>query len=107
MVTLRGEKAADILRKTLDAKNNAIRMNGIANNSLNFGIHEYIDISGLKYDHKIGMMGMNVNASFRRMGRRVELRKRRRARIARVHRDIAPEEILGYLEKNFNAKMEE
>jgi large subunit ribosomal protein L5 len=101
-VTLRRGKAVDIAKRLFDAVDNKVRERSITNNSLSFGINEYIDISGVKYDPKIGMLGMNVSMSFRRPGMRVALRKRRRAYVSRSHSVIAPDEIKGFLEGKFN-----
>jgi large subunit ribosomal protein L5 len=101
-VTLRGRLAREVLKRLLDAVDSKVKPNAITRNSMSFGIREYIDISGLKYDPKIGMMGMNVNISFRRRGMRVSLRKRQRSGVPAKHRDIGPEEIAEYMKREFN-----
>jgi large subunit ribosomal protein L5 len=101
-VTLRGKGARQTLARLFDAVDNKIRQGSVTNNSASFGIREYIDISGIKYDPKIGMMGMNVNISFMRKGLRVTLRKRQRSSIPERHRIISREEITEYLKKEFN-----
>ena len=107
VVTLRSKQAEDFLKNALDANNNTIGRNSIANNSVNFGIKEYIEFSGIKYDPKIGMLGLNVNASFSRPGVRVENRKRKSSSVGAKHRRITKEELRAYLEKNFGAKIAE
>jgi large subunit ribosomal protein L5 len=107
VVTLRNSEASSFLKSALDANNNEIGRNSIANNSLNFGVKEYIYFSGVKYDPKIGMLGLNVNASFARRGARVENRKRKRNSAGRFHKTIKREDLQAYLEKNFGAKMAE
>jgi large subunit ribosomal protein L5 len=107
MVTLRDKQAVDFFKNALDANNNAIFNGSIANNSVNFGIKEYIYFSGVKYDPKIGMLGLNVNASFSRKGVRVESRKRKSGRVGVSHRSIGREELQNYIEKNFGAKVTE
>jgi large subunit ribosomal protein L5 len=100
-VTLRGKLAKEVLARLLEAVDSKVKPNAITKNSMSFGIREYIDISGLKYDPKIGMMGLNVNVSFRRKGMRVTLRKRQRADVPPSHRDISPEEITAYMTEKF------
>ncbi len=107
VVTLRGKEANELLKKTLDANNNVLKPNAVMKNSLSFGVKEYIDISGVKYDPKIGMLGMNVNASFSRPGKRVERRKRKRASIPQRHNIISADEITAYMAKNFDARLQE
>ncbi len=77
---MRGEPAKKLVMKLFEAVDNKIKETAITNNSLSFGIPEYIDISGVKYDPKVGMLGMNVNVSFKRSGLRVALRKRQMQR---------------------------
>lgn len=105
MVTLRNKEAADMLKRALDANDGIIKRGAIANNTLSFGVKEYIYFQGVKYDPKIGMLGLNVNASFTRKGRRIELRKRKRSGQGAKHKKIANEVIAAYLEKNLGAKM--
>ena len=68
VVTLRGDEAAAFLKRALEANDNLINPSSIANNSVNFGVKEYIYFSGIKYDPKIGMLGLNVNAVIRKEG---------------------------------------
>lgn len=105
MVTLRKAEAADMLKRALDANNNTIKERSINDNSLSFGIKEYIDFSGVKYDPKIGMLGMNINANFSRVGRRVERRRRLRSVEDSDHKQVKKEEIIAYITKHFGAKV--
>ena len=107
MVTVRGEEIKKLLPRLLDATDNRIKDSSITPNSLSFGIKEYIDIRGIKYDPAIGMLGMNVNLSFRRMGARVEYRKRGAARIPDHHRIIDRDAIKSFMEKEFGVNVAE
>ncbi len=104
MVTLRNKEASELLRRALDANNNTVYESSVANNSVNFGVSEYIYFSGVKYDPKIGMLGLNVNGSFGRMGKRVETRKRGASRVSRSHRDVSREEIMNYMQSKYGVK---
>ena len=106
-VTIRGEAAKPILAKLINAADRRFNPRAITNNSASFGIHEYIDIQGIKYDPKIGMLGMNVNITFERKGKRVANRKIRAARIPKKHSIITKGEISEYLIKNFNVRSSE
>jgi large subunit ribosomal protein L5 len=99
--TLRGANAVKVMKRMLEAVDNRVPENAITENSMNFGIKEYIDISGIKYDPKIGMLGMNVNVSFTRCGARVAQRKIKRASVKKAHREIPRAEIVKYLSDNF------
>jgi large subunit ribosomal protein L5 len=104
-VTIRGGDATALAKRLLDAVDDTVKRSSITDNSLSFGIKEYIDIGGVKYDPKIGMMGMNVNLSFRRSGLRVAQRKRAAAEVPKSHRNISSDEITSYMEKNFGIKV--
>ncbi len=106
-VTVRGDQIMPLAKRLFESIDNRIKQSSIADNSVSFGIREYIDISGIKYDPKIGMLGMNVNLSFRRKGLRVALRKRKRAQIPERHRNIARGEIQEYLKKEFSVDLAE
>ncbi|MGC8652153.1 MAG: 50S ribosomal protein L5 [Candidatus Micrarchaeia archaeon] len=104
-VTLRGKKAAELLPRLFEAVDNRIKPSSISTNSVNFGIKEYIDVSGIKYDPKIGMLGMNVNVTLSRPGMRVMLRKARRADVPAKHSIIGKDEIKNYLKSKFNVEV--
>lgn len=104
-VTLRGAPAKDILKKMFAAVDNKIPQSAISENSASFGIREYIEIPGVKYDPSVGMLGMNVSISFMRSGLRVSIRKRQMARIPKRHRIISKEEIAEYLNKEFGTEV--
>ncbi|MCL4365011.1 MAG: 50S ribosomal protein L5 [Candidatus Marsarchaeota archaeon] len=106
MVTLRNEKASEMLKRAIEANDSIISGRSISNNSLSFGVKEYIYFSGVKYDPKIGMLGLNVNVSFTRPGRRIEERRRSRSAVGRKHKSISSKEITSYVEKSFGAKVE-
>jgi len=107
VVTLRGGEATDFLKRALEANEAVLNPKSIANNSVNFGIKEYIYFTGIKYDPKIGMLGMNVNATFGRKGARVERRKIKTSSAGRKHKTLGKEELKSYLEKNFKVKVAE
>lgn len=103
-VTVRGKEIEPLAKRLLDSVDNRLRESAVTNNSVSFGIHEYIDISGVKYDPKIGMLGMNVNLSFKRKGERVSLRKRRASYIPERHRIVSRDDIKEYMKNRFNVE---
>jgi len=98
IVTLRGKKAIEILKRLISVVDNKIKEKQISGNSFSFGIKEYIEIPGMKYQRDIGIMGFDVSVAFSRKGKRVEERKIRRAKMPKKQR-ISKEEILEYLNK--------
>ncbi|MGC8694373.1 MAG: 50S ribosomal protein L5 [Candidatus Micrarchaeia archaeon] len=105
MVTIRGKNAGPLAERLLDAVDNKLKESNIKDNTVNFGIKEYIDISKVKYDPKIGMLGLNVNITFKRKGARVEYRKRKQSKIPERHKIIKREEIIDYMKKKFNIEI--
>lgn len=104
-VTVRGGDATELAKRLFKTVDNRIGRKAVSGNTVNFGIREYIDIPGLKYDPNIGIIGMNVNISFKRSGLRVSKRKRARGVIDRRHMLIEREEIERYLDSNFGVKV--
>lgn len=98
IVTLRGKEAIEILKRLIAVHNNQIKEKQISGNSLSFGITEYIEIPGMKYQRDIGIAGLDVSVSFVRKGKRVIMRKIKRSKIARKQ-NITKEEISEFLEK--------
>ena len=57
--------------------------------NLSFGISDYTDFPGQKYDPDIGIFGMDINVVLERPGHRVSRRRRRSAKVAQSHRTNA------------------
>ncbi|MBS3066146.1 50S ribosomal protein L5 [Candidatus Pacearchaeota archaeon] len=52
-VTLRGEKARQILSRLLTAINNTVEESQVTENHFSFGIREYIEIQGIEYQRDV------------------------------------------------------
>merc|ERR1712008_388187 len=84
-VTVRGEKAEEILEKGLKVKEYELRKKNFAKNgSFGFGITEHIDF-GIKYDPSTGIYGMDFYVHLSRLGSRVTLRKLKKSKIGFPH----------------------
>merc|ERR1712228_753958 len=85
-VTVRGEKAEEILEKGLKVKEYELRKRNFAKNgSFGFGITEHIDL-GIKYDPSTGIYGMDFYVHLSRAGNRVQNRKLKNGRVGIRHR---------------------
>ena len=105
MVTLRGEKADDFLRKTLPAVGNRIRSRSFdRNGNFAFGIREHIDIPGQRYDPSLGIVGMDVMATVERAGFRVARRRRARSRVGRRQK-VTREESIEFIKQSFGVEV--
>merc|ERR1712182_97752 len=85
-VTVRGEKAMEIIEKGLKVKEYELRKRNFCHNgSFGFGITEHIDL-GLKYDPGTGIYGMDFYVHLARPGGRITKRKKCRSRMGISHR---------------------
>lgn len=99
-VTIRGEAAKALLKRLLGAVANSMKKKKIAENHFSFGIKEYIEIPGMKYERDIGIRGLNVTLVFARAGLRVKRKKIKSGQVP--HKQfISEEEIIKYMEDNF------
>lgn len=74
-VTLRGKAANEIIPRLLYALDNQLGENNFdTNGNISFGIRECIDIQGVEYDPKIGIIGLQVTITLARPGFRVKRR---------------------------------
>eukprot|EP01107_Rhizomastix_libera_P004047 TRINITY_DN169_c0_g1_i2.p1 TRINITY_DN169_c0_g1~~TRINITY_DN169_c0_g1_i2.p1 ORF type:complete len:188 (-),score=33.63 TRINITY_DN169_c0_g1_i2:60-623(-) len=74
-VTVRGQKAAQILEKGLKVREYELKASNFSQNgNFGFGIQEHIDL-GIKYDPQVGIYGMDFYVVLSRAGRRVARRK--------------------------------
>ncbi len=105
-LTLRKEKAIKILSRLLEAVDNRLREKQFDNNgNVAFGIHEYIEIPGVKYDPKIGIMGLEVCVTLERPGYRIKRRRLLPRKIPTRHR-ISKQEAIIFMANKFNTKVE-
>jgi len=105
-VTLRGEEAKSFLEKALIAKRRVLKQSNFdKQGNFAFGVHEYIDFPGAKYDPAIAMFGFDVCVSLGRPGRRITLRKLRPASVGKTHR-ISKDEAIEFARSALNVKIE-
>ena len=105
-VTLRGEQADEAVKLILSGIDNKIRPTQFdKQGNLSFGIHEHIDIPGMRYDPDIGIFGMNVNITFEKPGYRIKRRKVQRKHIPHKHQ-VTRDETLEYMKEKFQIQLE-
>lgn len=98
-VTVRGEKAEELLKRALRVKDFELRESNFSESgNFGFGIKEHIDL-GLKYDPSIGIFGMDFYVVLGRPGRRVALRKRKRSSVGVKHRVTKQEAMHWFVDK--------
>jgi len=105
LVTLRGEKAREFLRKTLQAVDNKISRRSFDNlGNFSFGIKEHIDISGTKYSPELGIIGMDISVALGRPGYKVKRRRRAKSKIGSKHL-LTPDEAVSFIKDEFGVEV--
>lgn len=105
-LTIRKKVAEELLKRLLEAKENKLKSSQIDNNgNIAFGIHEYIDVIGVKYDPDIGIMGFEVCISLERPGYRVK-KRRLKQKIGHSHL-ITKQDAIDFMKNIFNVKFED
>jgi large subunit ribosomal protein L5 len=89
-VTLRKKEAEEFLKKVFEVYKNKIPSKIFDDwGNFSLGIQKYFELPGIKYDHKIGVLGMDVCVSLRRPG--AYLKDGRLSRKQRVRKEEAIE----------------
>lgn len=106
-VTLRGKKAEELLQRLLDAVDFRLTKRKIdKEGNFAFGLKEYLDVPGMKYDMDLGIMGFEVAVTLSKPGSRVKLRRIRSRKIPKRHR-ITKEETVQFLKDKYGVKFKE
>jgi large subunit ribosomal protein L5 len=104
-VTLRKKDAYEMLERLLNAKKRTLKeQNFDKNGNVSFGIQEYIDVPGIKYDPKIGMYGFDVCLTLAKKGIRVARRKLKKAKIGKRQR-VSKQEAIEFIKNTFNVNI--
>lgn len=98
MVTLRKKEAEEILKNLLKAKEYKLNKRSFSGRTFSFGIQEYIEIPGVDYDPKIGLLGLDVCVVLRRPG----FKKGRK--IGKTHL-ISSEEAQNFVKEKFGVEI--
>lgn len=105
LVTLRGDRAEEFLRKGFSAVGNRINPRSFdRNGNFAFGISEHIDIPGQRYDPNLGIIGMDVAVALERPGYRVARKRRARSKVGRSHR-VTKEEAIEFIKNRFGVEV--
>lgn len=106
-VTMRGEKAQAFLRKALSIRDNRVAIYSFdKEGNLSFGLPDYTDFEGMRYDPEIGIFGMDVNVVFMRPGYRVAKRRIMTRKIPHEHR-MTREEAISFMKEQYKVEVVE
>ena len=105
VVTLRGEKAKEFLKRAFQAIDNKVSKSSFDEyGNLSFGIKEHINIPGTKYDPKLGIIGMDISVVLERSGYRVKRRRRAKTKVGTEHL-LSPDDAMSFLKEEFGIEI--
>ena len=104
-VTLRGEAAEEFVRKALPIREMRVPEYSFdKEGNMSFGISDYTDFEGMKYDPEIGIFGMDISVVLRRPGNRITQRALLRRRVPKSHR-VTREEAIAFMKEKFEGEV--
>jgi large subunit ribosomal protein L5 len=104
-VTLRGEEAVEFVKQALSIREMRVPEYSFdQEGNMSFGISDYTDFEGMKYDPEIGIFGMDISVVLRRPGNRITQRALLKRRIPKSHR-VGREEAIQYMKDNFQIEV--
>lgn len=105
MVTLRGTKALEFLKNALETTEKKLKFSQFDDEgNFSIGIREYIEIPGVKYQHDVGMLGLDVAVTLERAGFRIKRRRIQQRKIPAKHR-INKEDAMNWVKNNFGVEI--
>jgi large subunit ribosomal protein L5 len=106
-VTIRKKVAEEFLKTALWVKENRITSYSFdPQGNFSFGISDYTDFPGQKYNPEIGIFGMDVCVVLSRPGRRISERTRARRRIPHAHR-LTKQDALDWVKRKYAVEVVE
>ncbi len=104
-VTLRGDAAIDFVKQALTIREMRVPEYSFdKEGNMSFGISDYTDFEGMKYDPEIGIFGMDISVVLRRPGNRITQRALLKRRIPKSHR-VDRDEAIQYMKDNFQVQV--
>lgn len=106
-VTLRGDVAETFVSKALGIREHRVPVYSFdKEGNMSFGITDYTDFEGMKYDPEIGIFGMDISVILRRTGNRITQRALLKRRIPKSHR-VDRGEAIQFMKDNFKVEVVE
>jgi len=106
-LTLRNGIKEELIQKFVEANEKNLKKSQFDDNgNISFGIHEYINIPGIKYNPDIGIMGFQISITLSRRGARVSKRRLKRTKIPIKHR-VSKNDAIKFMKDKFNVEIVE
>ena len=74
--------------------------------NLSFGVRDYTDFPGQKYDPDIGIYGMDITVVLERPGHRISRRRKAKSKVGKSH-GVSRDESMEWFKSNFGIKIME
>ncbi|VVC04285.1 50S ribosomal protein L5 [Candidatus Burarchaeum australiense] len=105
-VTLRKAPALELLNRAFDCVGRKLSAHSFdKRGNFAFGIREYIDFPGMKYDPQIGMMGFELAVTVKRKGGARVLTRRRGKAQPRNKYSVKKQESMDFVKSMFNVEL--
>ena len=106
-VTLRGEAAEEFIERALPIREMRVPEYSFdPEGNMSFGITDYTDFDGMKYDPEIGIFGMDISVVLRGPGNRITKRALLKRRIPKDHR-VGRDEAIQFMKDKFKVEVVE
>ena len=103
--TLRGPKVKALLVRLFESRENKLDENAFDDNgNVSFGITEYINIPGMKYDPDIGMLGFEASLTLGKPGFRIKKRRIKPKKIPSNHK-VNKQDAIDFMKKEFGIQV--
>ena len=104
-VTLRGPDAGAFLRRALYTRKNKVYDYSFDNQgNLQFGIADYTNFEGERYDPEVGVFGMDVCITLEKPGARIKHRRNRSRQVPPDHR-VSRDEAMAFLTGTYDIEV--
>ncbi|KYK29467.1 MAG: 50S ribosomal protein L5 [Candidatus Proteinoplasmatales archaeon SG8-5] len=104
-VTLRGKEAEDFIKRAFWVNENRIADYSFdPEGNFSFGISDYTDFEGMRYDPEIGIIGLDMCVTLSRPGRRVALRRIGQRKLPKNQR-VTKEEGIEFMKNKFKVEV--
>ena len=98
-VTLRKDSAEEFFNRVLQSLDNKMKGAQLDNQgNISIGIKEYIDLPNIKYNHDVGMLGLDCCVTLQRLGYRIKHRRIQQRDITSKNK-INKEEVVNWLKQ--------
>lgn len=104
-VTLRGPDAESFVKRALYTRKNKVYSYSFDNQgNLQFGVADYTNFEGERYDPDIGVFGMDVAITLEKPGHRIKRRRNLARSVPKSHR-VTAQEARAFLTKKFDIEV--